>query len=709
MPNDARPVNIIQHNRQTEQASEFKGAGEKTKFRLICLGARSQKNSYTQQVLGFSYPMIVGRTYVEDELEVEVDKMEDKAEDDDDETEALSEDTLSDYQQELTKESSDMEAIKDADKKWGHIKAISLEELNVKWEPLEDLKGGQHHSVASTSVKHKPKQPEAPSDNIQSIPSEVASLSSSDTWDYFGTYRMHVLVLSAISTNALMSSFVNAPPLSHDDVLLSTAESNELHACLVHTVLHIIVEYGGEGFSRFRADVKEIRLDMANKIPVHKTEIYPLLAMHIDESSTIGNAKVVKTIFHELGQDIDSSGFTNHVKIIEGDQLSIASTMPGLFYYKMAATHRVMELFYGSSNTTRNSGSLTFHNTILDRKPIVLSSLLPFLFQFANLKVVAKLHNAHEAEKRSKEHHDARQSGSSESTSAETYFNLTEDNMLLENGILFLHSTLVLHEFNDTIKFWTFGFRGSGRTKYAQEVLHFIHNITHVWPKDLQDVVLKNWLVNPSGYENLWVEIDLMQEHLNFWIKNIYKAYGSSASWEWLSIVSPCVDILRQLAMQMNTTLEARQGSKHTSPDLEKNIQELMHSIHEHHIYEIVPSRTFDVNKPVALNTITIRLSHLYVKLLVGDSYLGADHTVNTAMTEPEQLHYQLGIENTLQAQLISVLVDEDSSDLDSEDESIVDENEGLVFSLDGAEDVALDMDAIKSLFLSWITYLIFA
>ena len=34
-----------------------------------------------------------------------------------------------------------------------------------------------------------------------------------------------------------------------------------------------------------------------------------------------------------------------------------------------------------------------------------------------------------------------------------------------------------------------------------------------------RDVILKNWLVNPTGKENAWVPVDLMQEHFNYWIK----------------------------------------------------------------------------------------------------------------------------------------------------------------------------------------------
>ena len=32
-------------------------------------------------------------------------------------------------------------------------------------------------------------------------------------------------------------------------------------------------------------------------------------------------------------------------------------------------------------------------------------------------------------------------------------------------------------------------------------------------------VMIQNWLVNPTGKPNSWVPVDLLQEHMNFWIK----------------------------------------------------------------------------------------------------------------------------------------------------------------------------------------------
>ncbi len=35
----------------------------------------------------------------------------------------------------------------------------------------------------------------------------------------------------------------------------------------------------------------------------------------------------------------------------------------------------------------------------------------------------------------------------------------------------------------------------------------------------LSDIVIKNWLVNPTGHANGFVPVDLLQEHMNLWIK----------------------------------------------------------------------------------------------------------------------------------------------------------------------------------------------
>jgi hypothetical protein len=72
--------------------------------------------------------------------------------------------------------------------------------------------------------------------------------------------------------------------------------------------------------------------------------------------------------------------------------------------------------------------------------------------------------------------------------------------MVFENAQLLLRDQLVSREFADAVKcgdsgrivlvlkIWACSFRGHGRTKYAHEMLHIIHNLTHVWTKGLRYV-----------------------------------------------------------------------------------------------------------------------------------------------------------------------------------------------------------------------------
>ena len=49
----------------------------------------------------------------------------------------------------------------------------------------------------------------------------------------------------------------------------------------------------------------------------------------------------------------------------------------------------------------------------------------------------------------------------------------------------------------------------------------------HVFTKDQREAILNNWLVNPSGKPCGWHELDLLQEHLNFWIKVFFNRHNS--------------------------------------------------------------------------------------------------------------------------------------------------------------------------------------
>ncbi|KAF7372278.1 hypothetical protein MVEN_00087500 [Mycena venus] len=142
-------------------------------------------------------------------------------------------------------------------------------------------------------------------------------------------------------------------------------------------------------------------------------------------------------------------------------------------------------------------------------------------------------------------------------------------------------------------------------------MLHVLHNLICVWTAELRGIVLQNWLANPQGKFNSFVEIDLVQEHLNFWIKKIYKADGAGHSWDWLALVSPFVDILRQLATRMNVELGTRQGSMHATPDLGDDIAALMASLDEHEVYVEKEGRVLDDDEKPAPDVISVGMAAL--------------------------------------------------------------------------------------------------
>ncbi|KAJ6521414.1 hypothetical protein B0H10DRAFT_2206174 [Mycena sp. CBHHK59/15] len=435
------------------------------------------------------------------------------------------------------------------------------------------------------------------------------------------------------------AAFDKAPPLSLKDILLSAPELELMdNAAPLHLAHHRRARQG-----QFRKIPQSSR-----RSPAYDPT--PTPAWNIDQSTIIANAEVADAIYSEL-EVKGLSHWKWVVKILAGDQLSIARLrsllniragheggysgfgwgvwMPGLFHGKIADMHGFFVTHWGVPHrATRNPGCLSFHNTHLHRAPIVLSSLPPFrvcrdlvftslysrvlhclllvsgkstleecaasIESYAQLEVLAATIQARFANAELVS--DLRWQREMAQTAEGA---VPPGDEIFENSCLLLRDALISREFTDSIKAGDSGrivlvlkllalsFRGNGRSKYAYEMLHLIHNLTHVWPKPIRNIILNNWLVNPTGNPFSWVEVDLMQEHMNFWIKTIYQAHGSAASWEWLGMVAPCVTALRHLSTSITQILGSDQGTKHEPANLTTDIHLLMKSLAEHSVYQI--------------------------------------------------------------------------------------------------------------------------
>ncbi|TRM55679.1 hypothetical protein BD626DRAFT_587913 [Schizophyllum amplum] len=511
-------------------------------------------------------------------------------------------------------------------------------------------------------------------------------------------FPLHNVVLEDLDAHELDECIKSAPPLTEKGLRLTEAEQKLFHECMLHTVSRIIVNHGGEEFSKHQKALNDSLPRSPDAIDVHKTSIHPLPAMEIDENTLTGNVEILETVMKELKVDVDSPEHTRYVSIIAGDQLTMARQrsiqhirvghevgfqawkhvvlMPGLFHAKIADCHGLLETHFGRANSgPRSPGSLSFHNKCLGRIPIVLSSLPPFrttrdlifvslyarvlhclllvtktgslkeaagvldtwddlraaaqsiVEQYTDVDRVQELREEREPEERQREKtvRDAKKAAKTDPKVdvPEYTEHVKKGDMVFENAVLFMRDALLSREFSDAIKagdsgrvltvfkLWVFSYRGSGRTKYAHEMLHLLHNILNVWPKGIRHAILQNWLQNPTGKPNAFVEIDLVQEHLNYWIKRIYKADGDGHSWTWLAMVSPTVNVLRQLANHVNSELGAKQGKKHAAPDIGRDIARLMDSLEQYEVYVEKPGRVLDYEEKPAPDVIAVGMAAL--------------------------------------------------------------------------------------------------
>ncbi|TDL17322.1 hypothetical protein BD410DRAFT_730160 [Rickenella mellea] len=146
--------------------------------------------------------------------------------------------------------------------------------------------------------------------------------------------------------------------------------------------------------------------------------------------------------------------------------------------------------------------------------------------------------------------------------------------IILENVILFNRDAVILREFTLAVKtgdigrvmnvlaYWMVMFRGTGSMpKYADALFYLLKDLKTMKP-ELRNAFLMNWLVNTTGLKDRFKEIDLLQEHQNFWAKDLQVQYNIPHN-----------------------------GNSHTSPCTETDINTLRKYLHEHKIQSYEPKR----------------------------------------------------------------------------------------------------------------------
>ncbi|KAF9475260.1 hypothetical protein BDN70DRAFT_915054 [Pholiota conissans] len=315
---------------------------------------------------------------------------------------------------------------------------------------------------------------------------------------------------------------------------------------------------------------------VGQQVPVHKTEQYPLPAMHINESSLEGTLHLLKTIFCDSLQLTEDDIRRKGVVICAGDHLSLSlldkisaircddtnlmdnvrrytEGRTGLLHVKFAHARMVANEYWGKPNS-KSPWLLWKVNTLLGRKPISaglkaksLPPFRPFYELILNLTLpanildafriycpledldewVTSVSNVTEIDVVARQILDELCSG----RRVEQLRRATRRDVPFENICLFNRDGLHLCQFKhavkcgdvgvvlDLIKRLMLAFRGTGQNpKYADALFQIVVNLRNMDP-ELCNRWLNNWLANLSGKENGFKEMDLLQEHQNFWLK----------------------------------------------------------------------------------------------------------------------------------------------------------------------------------------------
>ncbi|KAF9231417.1 hypothetical protein BU15DRAFT_68356 [Melanogaster broomeanus] len=120
----------------------------------------------------------------------------------------------------------------------------------------------------------------------------------------------------------------------------------------------------------------------------------------------------------------------------------------------------------------------------------------------------------------------------------------------------------------EILKLWIFTFAGGGNPNYTQYLLELYCNFKWEFPSALKTAIFNNWLVNPHGVTGLFIELDLLQEHSNFWLEEMVQHKGQEFDEPFY-----------------------RQSKKHTSPSVSNELRMLMEKLHKLEVNWCQPGR----------------------------------------------------------------------------------------------------------------------
>ncbi|THH05908.1 hypothetical protein EW146_g9775 [Bondarzewia mesenterica] len=164
--------------------------------------------------------------------------------------------------------------------------------------------------------------------------------------------------------------------------------------------------------------------------------------------------------------------------------------------------------------------------------------------------------------------------------------------MLMRNGIWFLEycKAVALGDIGRTwevIKLLIFTFAGAGNTNYTAYLVEMYCNITYDYPEATREALFNNWLVNLQGQPGHFLELDLMQEHFNFWLEELAQHKGKEFDDDWYrEVLSMHVHHFIRLTKEMEANVNLKEHrTNHVELHMDNELREVIRLCREHDLH----------------------------------------------------------------------------------------------------------------------------
>ncbi|EAU82342.2 hypothetical protein CC1G_06652 [Coprinopsis cinerea okayama7 len=147
----------------------------------------------------------------------------------------------------------------------------------------------------------------------------------------------------------------------------------------------------------------------------------------------------------------------------------------------------------------------------------------------------------------------------------------------------------------EMFKVWIFTFAGSKNPFYSTFLLEIYCNFKWEFSPELRHALMFYWLVNLSGLPGCYIELDLLQEHFNFWLEEMVQHKGKSFDDPFYrEVVARNIHHFLKLKdeMEQRVQLQAR-TKRHTNPKLDNERNLLLSHIRQFQLNKYRAGRTY--------------------------------------------------------------------------------------------------------------------